>query len=199
MDAARPKARPGVRAAFPSATILRPSIVFGPEDDFFNRFGAMAAIAPALPLIGGGRTRFQPVYAGDVGQAVVQALDDPAASGALYELGGPGVYDFRELMQIVLKETLRRRALIPIPFPLARLIGRAGEIQAMVLPFAPTLTRDQVELLKSDNVVDPDRPGLDALGVAPTPLEAILPTYMWRFRRGGQFAQPDTANAKGEP
>ncbi len=183
-----------VSSAFPRATILRPSVVFGAEDDFFNRFGAMAAMAPALPLIGGGATRFQPVYAGDVGSAIAAALNEPASAGRTYELGGPGVYSFRELMEVVLKETLRRRALVPIPFPLARLMGRVGDIAAR-LPFAPPITSDQVELLKSDNVADPARPGLAELGVAPTALEAVLPTFMWTYRRGGQFAQPETANA----
>ena len=126
-----------VREAIPAATIIRPSVLFGVEDDFFNRFANMAMFAPALPLIGGGKTRFQPVYVGDVGHAVANALSDPAAAGQTYEFGGPAVYSFCELMQIVLKETQRRRPLLPIPFPIAELMGKAGDIQAMVLPFPP--------------------------------------------------------------
>lgn len=183
------------REAFAETTVLRPSIVFGPEDDFFNRFGYMASVAPALPLIGGGKTRFQPVYASDVGEAIAAAIESPQAAGRTYELGGPGVYSFRELMELVLKETHRRKPLLPVPFAVARLMGRAGDIQGLVLPFAPPITSDQVELLKHDNVCNPAFPGLADLGVPPTALEAILPTYLWKFRKGGQFAQPETANA----
>ncbi len=186
-----------VREAFPSATILRPSVVFGAEDDFFNRFGAMAALSPVLPLIGGGATRFQPVYVGDVGEAIAQALDDRATAGRTYELGGPAVYTFRQIMEVVLRETLRSRALVPIPFPLARLMGRAGDIQGAILPFAPQITSDQIELLRHDNVVSPGTDGLAALGVQPTALDAVLPTYMWTYRKGGQFAQPAQDNAEG--
>lgn len=183
-----------VQAAFKGATIVRPSIVFGPEDDFFNRFAAMAAMGPAVPLIGGGRTRFQPVYAGDVAAAIAAALEAPKAAGKTYELGGPGVYSFKALMQLMLKETMRQRLLAPIPFGLARLIGQCGDLMSF-LPFPPPLTSDQVELLKTDNVAEHGLPGLAALGVAPTPLEAVLPTYLWRFRKGGQFAQPETQSA----
>ena len=183
-----------VRDAFPAATILRPSIVFGPEDDFFNRFGAMAMLSPALPLIGGGATRFQPVYAGDVGAAVAAALTRDDAPGRTYELGGPAVESFRALMRLLLDETGRRRALIPVPFPLASLMGKAGDLVAALGLKAP-ITADQVELLKRDNVADPAAPGLRELGVEPTALEAVLPTYLWTFRSGGQFAQPGGSNA----
>ena len=176
-----------VRAAFPAATILRPSIVFGEEDDFFNRFAGMAAMAPALPLIGGGKTRFQPVYAGDVGAAIAAALKTPKTAGGLYELGGPGVYSFRELMQLVLKETHHRRLLAPVPFPIAEVMGRVAQLIA-ITPYTPPITRDQVELLKTDNVAS--GPGLAELGVQPTVLESILPTYLWKYRKGGQFAEP---------
>ena len=176
-----------VRAAFPAATILRPSIVFGEEDGFFNRFAGMAALSPALPLIGGGKTRFQPVYAGDVGAAIAAALKTPATAGGVYELGGPGVYTFRELMELVLKETQHRRALFPIPFPIAEVMGAVAQLIA-ITPYAPPITRDQVELLKSDNVAS--GAGLAELGVQPTVLEAVLPTYLWKYRRGGQFAEP---------
>ncbi len=137
-----------VLAAMPAATILRPSIVFGPEDDFFNRFAAIARLAPALPLIGGGHTRFQPVFAGDVAAAVVAAIEGRATPGAIYELGGPRCGRFKELMQFVLATIERRRLLLPMPFALAKL-------QASFLQFLPKplLTPDQVELLRDDNVV----------------------------------------------
>jgi NADH dehydrogenase len=185
----------GVRAHLPQAVVLRPSVVFGVEDDFFNRFANMAMFSPVLPLIGGGKTRFQPVYVGDVAQAAANALEDDAARGKTYELGGPATYSFRELMALVCKETQRRRALLPIPFPVAAAMGRAGDLQAMLLPVPPPVTSDQVELLRRDNVADPALPGLEALGVTPTAVEAILPTYLWKYRQGGQFAQPQAANA----
>ena len=182
------------RGANPNAVILRPSVVFGPEDDFFNRFGSMAALSPALPLIGGGATRFQPVYAGDVGEAVSQALLRDDAVGRTFELGGPAVDSFRTLMEILLGEIGRRRALVPVPFAVASLLGKAGDLVAGLQLPAP-ITSDQVELLKRDNVCDPDLPGLRELGVEPTAMEAVLPTYLWRFRNGGQFAQPGGSNA----
>jgi NADH dehydrogenase len=183
-----------VRAAFPDAVIVRPSVVFGEEDEFFNKFAAMATMAPVLPLVGGGKTRFQPVYAGDVGAAVTAALNLKAPA-PVYELGGPATYSFKSLMELMLKETQRKRALVPLPFGLAAAIGTLGDIGAAVLPFPPVLTRDQVELLKTDNVAEAGLPGLAALGVQPTALEGVLPTYMWPYRKGGQFAQPEAANA----
>ncbi len=190
------KGEAAVRAAVPTATILRPSIVFGPEDDFFNRFAAMAAISPVLPLVGGGRTRFQPVYAGDVGAAVEAALRLPEAQGRTYELGGPNVHSFRELMEIMLHDVQRRRTLLPLPFPAAAALGSVLQLAGAFGLQAP-LTRDQVELLKSDNVVAAGAPGLSELGVEPTTLESVLPTYLWRFRDGGQFAQPEGHNVGG--
>ncbi|HXC55094.1 MAG TPA: complex I NDUFA9 subunit family protein [Rhizomicrobium sp.] len=172
-----------VRDAFPGATILRPSLVFGPEDQFFNRFAALARILPALPLIGGGHTKFQPVFVGDVAAAVVRLVQDPALGGKVYELGGPTVYSFKELMQIVLRETGRKRLLLPVPFALATL-------KAMFLQFAPRplLTPDHVTLLKSDNVVTgPDT--LASLGIVPTSVEAEVPSYLWRFRAKGQYEE----------
>lgn len=183
-----------VREALPAATIIRPSVVFGPEDNFFNKFAGMAAMSPALPLIGGGGTKFQPVYAGDVGAAVANALDLDSAQGKTFELGGPATYSFKEILELVLKETLHKRALVPLPFPIARVIGSAGDLLAMT-PFPPPLTSDQVELLKADNVVSPGAPGLADLGVTPTALEGVISTYLWKYRRGGQFAQPEAANA----
>ncbi|MGE0715305.1 MAG: complex I NDUFA9 subunit family protein [Alphaproteobacteria bacterium] len=173
-----------VRAAFPEATILRPSIVFGPEDDFFNRFAAMARIAPALPLIGGGHTRFQPVYVGDVAEAVERVIADPATAGGTYELAGPRVYTFAALMKLLLAEIGRRRCLVPVPFGIARMQARVLEM----LP-VPPLTRDQVTLLERDNVAADGMPGLAALGIEATAVETVLPTYLDRFRRGNSFAQ----------
>lgn len=178
-----------VRAAFPQATIFRPSIVFGQGDGFFNKFGEMAVMSPVLPLIGGGETRFQPVFVGDVAHAFARAVVDPSAAGQTYELGGPGVFSFRELLELVLRETERRRVLLPLPFPIAELIGKLCEPIAFFTPVAPPLTADQVKLLKTDNVVSGALPGLAELGIAPaTTVEAILPTYLYRFRKGGQFA-----------
>jgi NADH dehydrogenase len=168
-----------VRDAFPTVTILRPSIVFGPEDQFFNRFAAMAVMLPALPLIGGGETRFQPVYVGDVADAVVRCLDDPATAGRTYELGGPKIYSFRELLELLLREIRRKRWFIDLPFGVAELQARLMSI----LP-NPPLTPDQVQLLKGDNIVSPGALTLSSLGITPTPVEAILPTYLDRFRRG---------------
>jgi len=184
-----------VRAAFPNAVVLRPSVVFGPEDGFFNRFGAVAAMSPVLPLIGGGHTKFQPVYVGDVGAAIVAALSLETAAGRTFELGGPGVYSFKALMELLCRETMHHRLLLPIPFPIASALGKIGDLQAKLLPIPPQVTSDQVELLKSDNVANPDLPGLADLGVAATAVDAVIPTYLWRFRRGGQFAQPEAANA----
>lgn len=167
-----------VRAAFPSAVILRPSIVFGPEDGFFNRFAAMARIAPALPLVGGGTTRFQPVYVGDVADAVIAGLERPELAGKTFELGGPRVYTFKQLLEYVLQVTGRRRLLVPLPFGLARVQARFLEL----LP-TPPLTRDQVALLERDNVVTAGAPGLAELGIRLTPVEAIVPGYLRAYAR----------------
>lgn len=183
-----------VRGAFPGAVVVRPSIVFGPEDDFFNRFAKLALISPALPLIGGGATELQPVFVGDVAQALARMLADPASAGETYELGGPARYSFRQLMTLLLAEIQRRRLLVPLPFPVAGLIGLGGDALAF-LGLPPPLTRDQVELLKTDNVTSGACPGLAELGVAPTTLEAVLPQYLPRYRRGGQFADPEAAVA----
>lgn len=169
--------------AFPTATILRPSVVFGPEDQFFNRFAAMALISPALPLIGG-ETRFQPVYVDDVASAAVTCLEDPAAAGRTYELGGPKTYTMRALLELLLAEIRRRRPLVDLPFGIASVVARL----LSVLP-NPPLTADQVELLKSDNIVAPGALGLANLGVTPTAVEAVLPTYLDRFRRGGWYTR----------
>ena len=169
------------------AVVIRPSVIFGPGDSFFNRFAAMALLSPVLPLIGGGHTRFQPVFVGDVAAATAQAIADPGAAGKVYELGGPTIYSFKELMEVMLKEIGRDRALIPIPFGLAKVIGLAGDLMAFS-PVAPLVTSDQVELLRSDNVVSADAPGLAELGIVPVQLESIIPTYLYRYRKDGQYA-----------
>lgn len=175
-----------VREVIPSATIVRPSIVFGPEDSFFNRFGQMAALSPVLPMVGA-ETKFQPVFVGDLGAAIAAAAVEPAAAGQTFEIGGPSVYSFRELMEIVKRETGRKAILLPAPFPIAKLIGIAGDIQSRLM--APVLTSDQVELLRHDNVPADGAPGLAALGVSPTPVEAVVGTYLYRYRKGGQYAE----------
>jgi len=182
----------GLLEVMPDAVIMRPSIVFGPGDGFFNRFASMARLSPALPLIGGGQTRFQPVYAGDVGEAITRAVDGNARKGAVYELGGPEVLTFRECMERMLEVTKRRRLLLPIPWFAARIMGRVGDYA----PGAP-ITLDQVRLLKFDNVVsadaERDRRTLAGLGIQPTALEVVLPTYLTRFRERGQFTQASPA------
>ncbi|CCD86993.1 conserved protein of unknown function [Bradyrhizobium sp. ORS 285] len=174
-------------AAVPEAVIMRPSVVFGPEDQFTNRFAGLARIAPFLPLVGGGETKMQPVYVGDVATAVADAVDGKAQPGATYELGGPEVLSFREILKIVLDITDRDRMLLPLPFGLAKL-------QAAFLQFAPgplKLTPDQVELLRHDNVVSEAAKAagltLQGLGITPDSLEAVGPQYLWRFRPAGQF------------
>jgi uncharacterized protein YbjT (DUF2867 family) len=172
-----------VREAFPHASIMRPSLLFGPEDRFFNRFAEMARYFPALPLIGGGRTLFQPVFVGDVAAAIVTALDAPHAQGKTYELGGPTIYSFRQLMEIILKETQRTRVLVPLPFGLAFL----KSIFLQLLP-KPLLTPDQVRLLRHDNVVAPTAHTLKDLSIQPTTVEAEVPSYLWRYRGKGEYA-----------
>jgi NADH dehydrogenase len=175
-----------VLAAQPQAVIMRPSILFGPEDNFFNRFASLATMSPALPLIGGGHTRFQPVFVGDVANAIADAVDGKLRGGTIYELGGPEVRTFKQLMQFVLATIERKRLLVPFPFFLAKL-------QAMALQFLPVplLTPDQVEMLRVDNVVSEaakaDGRTLQGLGITPETMEAIVPAYLWRFRKTGQF------------
>ncbi|MBW8813421.1 MAG: complex I NDUFA9 subunit family protein [Caulobacterales bacterium] len=184
-----------VRAIYPDAAIVRPSVVFGPGDGLFERFAAMAQMSPALPLVGGGLTRFQPVYVGDVGQALARIVTDPVSAGQTYELGGPATFSFRELMELVLAETDRRRLLLPIPFAAARVLGATFDLAAGLVP--PPISADQVELLKADNVVSGQYPGLPALGLTATTVEAVLPTYLYRYRKGGQYAdQEDRALAQ---
>jgi uncharacterized protein YbjT (DUF2867 family) len=175
-----------VLATLPSAVITRPSIMFGPEDNFFNRFASLARLSPFLPLIGGGQTRIQPVFVGDVAAAIADAVDGKAKPGTVYELGGPDILTFRQLMTYVLTTIERHRLLLPIPFALAKL-------QAAVLQFLPKppLTPDQVELLKTDNVVsqaaNAEGRTLAAFGIKPTAIATVVPSYLWRFRKTGQF------------
>jgi uncharacterized protein YbjT (DUF2867 family) len=173
-----------VREAFPTATILRPSVVFGPEDGFFNLFAGIARLSPALPLFGGGTTRFQPVYVCDVAAAIANALADPATTGRTYELGGPEVCTFRELMQKLLTVIRRRRLLLPLPY-------LVGDIQALFLGLLPNppLTRDMMRQMRVDNIVGSGAGSLADLGVTPTALDAVLPTYLARYRRGGRFGR----------
>jgi len=168
-----------VRAAMPGATILRPSLVFGAEDQFFNRFGAMAMTLPVMPVISG-NTRFQPVYVGDVADAVMAVLAREDTMGRTYELGGPRVWTFREILAWILEETHRKRPLIEVPMGVARLQARIGEL----IPGKP-FTRDQLILLGRDNVVADGMPGLQDLGIVPTPVELVVPEYLDRYRVGG--------------
>ena len=169
-----------VLAAFPGAIILRPSVVFGPDDQFFNRFAGLAAMLPFMPVVAG-ETRFQPVYVGDVADAAMAALADPAAAGKVFELGGPRVMSMRQVLRYILDVTGRRRPMIALPEGFVRLQARLGEL----LP-TPPLTRDQLILLGKDNVVSPNALGFQALGIEPKAVEAIVPAYLARFRQGGQ-------------
>lgn len=187
------EAEAAVKAAVPTATILRPSIVFGSDDQFFNRFADMAKFSPALPLIGGGKTRFQPVYVQDVADAVAAALSDPAAQGRTFELGGPKVYTFKELLDFITKTINRPRVYANLPFFAAQPMGALTDALFKLYPFAaPPLTGDQVELLKRDNVVgesgERDIGVFADLGMTSLEtIEAIVPGYLWRFRPYGQF------------
>lgn len=176
-------AEKAIREVLPTAAILRPSVVFGPEDSFFNRFASMARFSPFLPLIGGGTTRFQPLYVGDLADVVLECLGKKDRAGQTYELGGPGIYSFKELMELILATIGRRRKLISIPWGLASFMGSFLE----KLPNAP-LTRDQVEQLKTDNVVSGQLPGLQDFEVEPHSVEVIIPTYLDRYRRHGRAA-----------
>jgi len=182
--------------ALPSAKILRPSVVFGPEDQLFNRFAAMARIMPVLPLIGGGVTRFQPVYVGDVAETGARLLRGAGQEGTVYELGGPAIKTLREIFEFVLATTQRRRILAPLPFPLASMVGRFSELANKLLlgmiPLEFTVTRDQVEQLKRDNVVSAEAIAegrtLAGLGLRAESIESIVPAYLYRFRKSGQFS-----------
>lgn len=190
------KGEAAVREAFAEAVILRPSVVFGPEDHFFNRFAAMARFMPALPLIGEGKTKLQPVFVGDVAKAVALAVDGKATQGAIYELGGPEVATLKRILEFVLKITERKRFLAPVSFAQAKFIGGLTEaltkLSLGLFPEIFAITSDQVELLKTDNVVSAaaiaEKRTLDGLGIAPESFEAFVPTYLGRYRATGQFA-----------
>ncbi|HLH12930.1 MAG TPA: complex I NDUFA9 subunit family protein [Methylovirgula sp.] len=190
-----------VRAVLPDAIILRPSVIFGPEDLFFNRFATMARLLPALPLIGGGHTKLQPVYAGDVGESVARALDAGAQAGASYELGGPEICSLREIMAFILKVTGRNRLLLPVPFGLAKFLAFGTEMAAKVslgsIPETFVLTRDQVELLRQDNIVSSEAAAekrtLEGLGISPESFEALVPAYLVRYRKFGRFTETRSA------
>jgi uncharacterized protein YbjT (DUF2867 family) len=170
----------------PNATIIRPSIVFGPEDNFFNQFAALARVLPVLPLIGGGETKFQPVFVGDVADLIARVIDGEAQGGRVYELGGPDVMSFKQILEYILKVTGRKRLLLPLPFPVAM-------VQAAIMEWLPgqMLTRDQVRLLAIDNVVSDaahtEKRTLEGGGIHPSSVEAIVPSYLYRFRKAGQF------------
>jgi uncharacterized protein YbjT (DUF2867 family) len=191
---ARTKARgeAAVMRTVPDAVILRPSIVFGPEDGFFNKFAEMSRFAPALPLIGGGHTKFQPVYVNDVAEAVARSVDGKIGRGRVYELGGPEVLTFRQCLETMLRIVDRKRPLVALPFGIASLIGSI----ASLIPFVkPPLTADQVKLLRADNVVSEaarkEGRTLEGLGIEPILAEAILPSYLVRYRPQGQFTKID--------
>lgn len=188
-DYARTKAEgeSAVLAAMPDAVILRPSIIFGPEDGFFNRFASMTRFGPVLPVVGA-QTRFQPVYVDDVAQAAVAGVLGKAKPG-IYELGGPDVNSFRELMQEMLQVVRRRRLVLNIPFPIARIMALGFDIlNAATFGLVPAqITRDQVRNLANDNIVSEGAQGFAELGIRPTSLEAVLPEYLWRFRPSGQY------------
>ena len=176
-----------VLAALPEAAIVRPSVIFGPEDAFFNKFAGMSLISPVLPIIGAATPiddgpRFQPVYVGDVAEAIAVALEQPNARGQIFELGGPAVYCFREIIELVRAITERKRILMAVPFVLAEFMA----VFLGMLP-KPMLTRDQVKLLHHDNVLDGSHPGLAELGIEAQTVEAIVPTYLGRFRDGGRL------------
>ena len=171
-----------IQDTFKPSVILRPSVVFGPEDKFFNTFASLAQFSPALPLVGGGKTKFAPIYVGDVAKAIVKALELNNPEPKIYELGGPENYSFKELMEILLTEIKKKRFLIPIPFGFAK-------FQSYFLQMLPNplLTPDQVELLKHHNIVSGNHPTLKDLGITGTPIQNILSKYIYRFREGGQF------------
>ncbi|MFN4024616.1 MAG: complex I NDUFA9 subunit family protein [Hyphomonas sp.] len=194
-------AEAAVREAIPSAVILRPSIVFGPEDQFFNRFADLARFAPFLPSIGGGKTLFQPVYAGDVAEAIAAAVIRPEAAGKTFELGGPRTYSFNDVYDIIMRMTDRRRFKIPVPFFVIRPFAYiTGAVWRFVPPFswgffgAPPITGSQIEMLTRDNIVAPDALTIRDLGVdVPESVEAIVPSYLWRFRPYGEFNKTSEA------
>ncbi len=192
----------GILEGFSNATIVRPSLIFGPEDDFFNSFAAIARISPVIPLFGGGQSRFQPVYVGDVARALAGLCEGSAPNGAVYELGGPEVKTFEELMRYICSVTGRKRLFAPVPLPVANVQAFALELlhklSLGIWPEWLTLTRDQLNLLQSDNIVSDNAVAeartLQGLGINPESIETIVPTYLYRFRKTGQFEKPRSAS-----
>ena len=176
-----------IQAAFPEAVILKPSVVFGAEDNFMNKFASMGAISPILPLIGGGKTKFQPVYVGDVARAVLAAIDNEAVKAGTYQLGGPQAVTFREVLSTIDIYTARKHRYLSIPFCFAKLIGGVSSFVSRIVPLIPpAITADQVELLKSDNTVSTRSKGLKELGINPTGMDAVVPEYVARFARNNK-------------
>lgn len=192
---ARGEGEAAVREAIPTAVILRPAMIFGPDDVYTNRLSALATLSPVVPMFGGGAAKVAPVYVADVAAAVAAALSDPAARGRTYELEGPTTYTAREVSEILLREIGRERFLVPVPTPLAHLIGQAFEIPTKILGIPPILTGDQALLLAQDNVAAEGAPGLADLGVTPTAMEGVIGTYLYRYRKGGQYAEQSAAAA----
>ena len=194
--ASKAKGEAAIRAAAPSAIVLRPSIVFGPEDDFFNRFALLARYSPVLPVFGGGATRLQPVYVGDVAEAAARLLEIESAAGHAYELGGPEIMTLRQVVEFVCRVAERRRILVSVPFGLAAgLAGLTEFVDSISLGFFPkalAMSRDDIALLRTDNVVSPEAIAagltLAGLGIDAEGVEAVAPAYLYRFRRSGQFA-----------
>ena len=199
--ASKGRGEAAIREAFPAAAILRPSVVFGPEDDFFNRFALLARSLPALPLFGGGATKMQPVYVGDVAEAAARVLEGAAKPSETYELGGREVMTLREIVDFVCRTTGRHPTLVPLPFGLAGLLARGTELAAAlslgVFPKALVTTRDQVELLRHDNLVSTEALAegrtFEGLGIVAQGVDAIAPAYLYRFRKTGQYANAGAA------
>lgn len=190
-----------VQAALPNAKIARASVIFGPEDQFFNRFAALARISPILPLIGGGKTLFEPVYVADVAEGLARLIEGQGKAGQIYEFGGPEILSFKQILEMICKMTGRSRAMVTIPFSAAHYLALATEIaHAISLGLLPSMfhmTRDQIELLKHDNLVSPkaleQKLTLAGLGIKAQSCESIVPSYLYRFRKTGQFEAPNHA------
>lgn len=193
--ASKGRAEESIRKAVPQAVIIRPSVIFGAQDSFFTALAGQVKMFPVMPAVGGGNTKFQPVFVGDVANAVARTLGNTSAYGETYELGGPEVFAFKDLIKYVANEIMQPRPLVYLPYFAASLIGIVGDFQAGAKGFAsvipaPLLTSDQVHMLQKDNVVTKGAKGLKDLGIAATAVESIVPTYLWRFRKNGQFAVP---------
>ncbi|MEE9347182.1 MAG: complex I NDUFA9 subunit family protein [Robiginitomaculum sp.] len=185
-SASKGEGEAALRALLPSAAIVRPSIIFGEGDGFFNKFASLASLSPVLPLFGGGETKFQPVYVGDVARAIA-AIIGKGSAGQTYELGGPRTYSFKELLRFTADAVDRKRFYAPIPWPIANLMGLIGEISGKFPFVTPFLTRDQVKDLRSDNVVSDSAKDLSDLNIRPESIEAVVPDYLKRYRKAGQF------------